>query len=242
MSDDKKRLDIEIFERKLVESRRIAVDLIESGKVFVDSKQITKPSQKVSSGQKIEVTEIPKYVSRAGLKLEGALEDFNINPNGLIVLDVGSSTGGFTDCLLQKGVKKVYAVDVGNGQFKEKLKSDVRVVLMENTDIREVNGLPDEIDLVVVDVSFISLRLVLPKVFELVKVNGIVICLVKPQFEVGKDNVGKGGIVKDENQQKQVVEEIKFFAKTLGFDILGETKSKVVGQDGNQEYLLYLKK
>lgn len=242
MLDDKNRLDIEIFERGLVESRRIATDLIESGKVFVDNKQITKPSQKVTSQQEIQITEIPKYVSRAGLKLEGALEHFDVDPEGLILLDVGSSTGGFTDCLLQRGVKRVYAVDVGNDQFKERLRGDGRVILMENTDIREVKNLSDLIDLIVVDVSFISLKYVLPNIFRLVNKGGSVICLVKPQFEVGKDNIGKGGIVKDENLQLQVVEEIKNFAKVLGFGILGEMKSNIVGQDGNQEYFLYLKK
>lgn len=239
---EKKRLDVLIFERGLTDSRRIAADLITSGKVLVNGIEIKKVSTKVSVDSKIELFELPKFVGRAGNKLEGALDEFKIDVKNKVVLDVGSSTGGFTDCVLQRGAKKVYAIDVGKEQLREKLRKDERVVVMEGTDIRDVGSLPEEIGLAVVDVSFISLRLVLPRVFDLLAEDAGAVVLVKPQFEVGKDKVGKGGIVRDENQKKQVVEEIKIFAKTLGFDIIGETKSKVVGQDGNQEYLLYFKK
>jgi len=237
----KKRADILLFEKGLVESRKIASDLIKSEKVFVNGEKISKPSKEIEEDSKIEITEIPKYVSRAGLKLEGALKEFNISVSEKVALDVGSSTGGFTDCLLQNNIKKVYAVDVGTEQLREKIKKDKRVVSIEKTDIRNLETLPEKVDLAVIDVSFISLEKVLPAILKFLKEGGEIVCLVKPQFEVGKENLGKNGIVKNDDLQKSVLEKIKNLAESLNLKILGEMESVIKGGDGNTEYLLYLK-
>jgi len=239
---NKKRLDILLFDKKLVESRKIASDLIKEGKVFVNKLKIFKPSKEVGEDDKIEITEIPKYVSRAGLKLDGALKEFKISVSDKVALDVGSSTGGFTDCLLQNGIKKVYAVDVGTDQLNYKIKADSRVVSIEKTDIRNIRELQEKVDLAVVDVSFISLEKVLPTVIKFIKDSAEIIALVKPQFEVGKENLGKGGIVKDSELQKAVVEKIKTFAQSLNLKIVEEMESPIKGGDGNTEYLLHLNK
>jgi 23S rRNA (cytidine1920-2'-O)/16S rRNA (cytidine1409-2'-O)-methyltransferase len=237
----KKRLDILLFELGFVDSRKKASDLIKEGKVFVDGVLINKPSKEFFGNEKIEITEILKYVSRAGLKLEGAYKEFNFDIKDKIAMDVGSSTGGFTDFLLQNGAKKVYAIDVGTDQLVEKLKNDSRVVSLEKTDIRKVE-LPEKIDLAVIDVSFISLEFVLPSVSKLLKENGEIITLVKPQFEVGKENISKGGIVKDEKAKIFILSKIKILAENLGLKVIGEMISPIKGGDGNEEYLLYLKK
>jgi len=237
----KKRLDILIFELGMVDSRKKASDLIKEGKVFVDSVVINKLSKEFVGTEKIEITEVLKYVSRAGLKLEGAHKEFNFDIKDKVAVDVGSSTGGFTDFLLQNGAKRVYSIDVGTGQLVDKLRNYSRVVSLEKTDIRKVE-LPEKVDLAVVDVSFISLELVLPNIINLLKENGEIIALVKPQFEVGKENIGKGGIVKDVQAKFLILEKIKNFAGKLGLKIKGEMISPITGGDGNEEYLLYLVK
>lgn len=239
---DRKRLDIILYERSLVKSRKIATDLIKHGKVTVDGEKITKASKTFDDDIKVNITDMPKFVSRAGLKLEAILEKFGINVANKTVLDVGSSTGGFTDCVLQGGAKRVYAVDVGHDQLSETLKNDKRVVSIERTDIRSLRKLPEEIDLAVIDVSFISLEKVLPSVLDFLKSHGEVIALIKPQFEVGKENLNKKGIVKTVEARNIAIEKIKKFTQTIGLKIFGEMESPISGGDGNVEYLLYLKR
>ncbi|MFA6430201.1 MAG: TlyA family RNA methyltransferase [Candidatus Paceibacterota bacterium] len=236
----KKRLDILLFELGLVDSRKKASDLIKEGKVIVDSVVINKPSKEFVGNEKIEITEVLKYVSRAGLKLEGAHKEFNFDIKDKVAVDVGSSTGGFTDFLLQNGAKRVYAIDVGTGQLVEKLRNNNKVISLEKTDIRKAE-LSEKVDLAVVDVSFISLELVLPSIIKLLKEGGEVIVLVKPQFEVGKENIGKGGIVKDEKAKKLVLEKIKRFSEDLGLRLKGEITSPIKGGDGNEEYFFIYK-
>ncbi len=240
MTEDKERLDVFIYKKGFVGSRKIASDLIKAGKVFVNGVVIVKPSKEIDINSKIEILELPKYVSRAGLKLEKALDTFDIDVKNKVVLDIGSSTGGFTDCLLQRNIQKVYAVDVGTDQLHEKIKNDEKVVSMEKTDVRNIESFPEKIDLVVVDVSFISLELVLPSIKKFLKNNGEVVVLVKPQFEVGKEKIGRGGIVKDEKDRIDVLEKMKKFCEGLGFKIEGQIESPIKGGDGNVEYLLYL--
>lgn len=240
MEEDKERLDIFIHKKGLVGSRKTASDLIKDEKVLVNSVVVTKPSKEIDINSKIEILELPKYVSRAGLKLEKALDTFNINVKNKIALDIGSSTGGFTDCLLQRSIQKVYAVDVGTDQLHEKIRNDSRVISMEQTDIRKLESLGDKVDFVVVDVSFISLELILPNIKRFLKDDGEVVVLVKPQFEVGKEKIGKGGIVKDEEDRLEVLEKIKSFCSNLGFKINGEIESPIKGGGGNLEFLLYL--
>ncbi len=233
------RLDRYLYTTGLVESRSRAKELIERGLVRVGGKIVLKPSFDVSN-QNVEILEKLKYVSRAGEKLEAALDGFGISVEGSICLDVGASTGGFTQCLLHRGAKLIYAVDVGKDQIHESLKSDSRVVSFEETDIRDFDC--DALfDFASVDVSFISLRLVLPKVFELVKPGGTIVALFKPQFEVGKGNVKKG-VVKDQRLVDKTINEIVEFSKSIGFEFKGSLKSPIKGKQGNQEYLLYLKK
>ncbi len=241
MSESKERLDIFIYKKGFVGSRKISSDLIKAGKVFVNGVVVTKPSKEIDINSEIEISELPKYVSRAGLKLEKALDTFDIDVENKVALDIGSSTGGFTDCLLQRNIQKVYAVDVGTDQLHDKIKNDERVVSMEKTDIRNIDSLPEKIDLVVIDVSFISLELILPSVRKFLKNNGEVVVLVKPQFEVGKEKIGKGGIVKNEKDKIEVLEKIKKVCDGLNFKIEGQIESPIKGGDGNVEYLLYLK-
>ncbi len=215
------------------------------GKVLVDGQVCTKPGTFISPQREIKLKgeDIP-YVSRGGLKLEAAIRHFNIDLSQKIAMDVGSSTGGFTDCLLKHGVLKVYCIDVGYGQLAWSLRNDPRVVLFEKTNIRYLQreAIPDEIDIATVDVSFISLTKVLPKVMEFLKPSGVALCLVKPQFEVGRSDVGRGGIVRDEAKRLQAVERIAGEATGLGFTVLGTFRSPLEGQKGNVEYFLYLKK
>ena len=204
----KKRLDVLMFEKGLAESREKARALIMSGIVFVDGARVDKPGSQFAEGAAIEVRgEQLRYVSRGGLKLEKALEVFPVSPQGKVCIDCGASTGGFTDCLLQNGAAKVYAVDVGYGQLAWKLRSDERVVCMERTNIRYVTpeDLPETMDMAVIDVSFISLAIVLPAVKRLIKDGAQVVCLVKPQFEAGKDKVGKKGVVREPEIHEEVL-------------------------------------
>jgi 23S rRNA (cytidine1920-2'-O)/16S rRNA (cytidine1409-2'-O)-methyltransferase len=236
------RLDILIAERKLTKSRAVATDLIKKGLVKVSGEIVTKPAKEYAPDTNIEILEQPKYVGRGGLKLEKALAEFQVNPAGLIVIDVGSSTGGFTDCLLQNGAKKVYAVDVGTDQLDPRLKSDSRVVSLEKTDIRKVTSLPEKADLAVIDVSFISLELILKSVANLLIKKGKIIALVKPQFESANIDKNKSGVVKNDLIREKVLEKIKNFCTQNDLTVLNTTKSPILGGDGNTEYLILLQK
>lgn len=239
---DKERLDKEMHARNLARSRSLASDLIKRGKVTVNGAVITKPSAEVLSSDHIEVKPDAVFVSRAGEKLSKAITEWKLPIEGLTVLDVGSSTGGFTDCLLKNGATSVIAVDVGTDQFDSVLRQDPRITLYEGTDIRSF-VLPHPADAATIDVSFISLTLVLPKVFELIKKNGFLVALVKPQFEVGKEIADKyRGVITDEHEQKKVLEKIKNTAQEIGFKVTGETTSPIEGEKGNIEFLLLLKK
>ena len=239
-----KRLDLLMVELGLAESRSKAQALIKAGNVLVDGKPAQKPGQSCTENQKIEITgEYCPYVSRGGLKLEKALRDFGVDPTGFVCSDSGASTGGFTDCLLQQGAKKVYAIDVGTDQLVDKIRNDPRVVVMEQTNIRYLtpDDLGEALDLSVVDVSFISLQLVLPAIQALLKSGrGQVVCLIKPQFEAGKENLGKKGVVRDRAVHKQVLDSFLHFVHGLGFTVLGLTYSPVRGPEGNIEFLGHL--
>lgn len=241
----KERLDKILVDLGFVRSRERAKALIMEGKVFIDGHACTKPGTFVSIDKKIELKgeEIP-YVSRGGLKLEAAIKYFSVPLDGLVAMDIGSSTGGFTDCLLQHGVKRVYCIDVGYGQLAWSLRNDPRVKLFERTNIRYLKRevIPEDIDIITVDISFISLRKVLPKIFEFLRSGGRVLALVKPQFEVGRKDVGKGGIVRDESKRLEALEAVKQEALGLGFIVLGTFRSPLEGQKGNVEYFLYLEK
>lgn len=236
------RFDILLTTKKLVKSRSVAIDLIKKGKVSINGETITKPAKDFSNPDNlsIKILELPKYVGRGGFKLEKALTEFKINPAGLIILDVGSSTGGFTDCLLQSGALKIYAVDVGTDQFDPKLKKDSRIILMEKTDIRDIKFLPEKPDLAVIDVSFISLELILPTVKNILKKDGQIVALVKPQFETPKGEKNKNGVVKTDKIRGQVLENIKNYCQKIDLKILGVTESSILGGSGNKEYLIWL--
>ena len=241
----KKRLDILLVERGLCPSREKAKAVIMAGQVYVNGQKEDKAGTSFDESVPIEVRgETLRYVSRGGLKLEKAMAVFPINLKESVCLDVGASTGGFTDCMLQNGAGKVYAIDVGRGQLDWSLRNDPRVVCMEKTNIRYVK--PEDIgesaDFCSIDVSFISLTKVLPVVHTLLKGDGQVVCLIKPQFEAGREKVGKKGVVRDPQVHLEVAQNVIAFAKTAGFEILGLTYSPVKGPEGNIEYLLYLKK
>ena len=241
----KVRLDQLIFDLGLTESRERAKTTVMSGLVFVDGKRIDKPGTQVSPDSKIEVkgSAIP-YVSRGGLKLEKALKVFHIDPTGMHCIDCGASTGGFTDVLLKNGADKVFAVDVGYGQLAWSLRQDERVVNMERTNIRHISPeqIPEALDLAVADLSFISLKLVLPAISSVLKDKAELVCLIKPQFEAGKDEVGKKGVVRDESVHLAVIESILDFVPTIGLTVLGLDYSPIKGPEGNIEYLCYMKK
>lgn len=231
-----------MVEKKIVRSRSSAADLIKNSKVLVDGEIVTKPAKDFPDTVTITITEQPKYVGRGGFKLEKALMEFKINPAGLTVLDVGSSTGGFTDCLLQSGANKIYAVDVGTDQFDSKLKGDSRVILMEKTDIRSIKSLPEKIDLAVIDVSFISLELILEKVADLLIPHGKIIALIKPQFETAKESKNKSGIVKNDTIREKVLKKIKSFTLKINLLTINTIESPILGGSGNKEYLILLQK
>lgn len=237
-----KRLDIAVLETGAERSRERAAEMIRSGLVFVDGRLIDKPGREVAPGADIEIHGGLKYVGRGGFKLEKALRTFPINLAGRVCLDIGASTGGFTDCMLQNGASKVYAVDVGTGQLDKRLCADPRVVNFEKTDIREFppEKLIPKPDFFSADVSFISLRLVLPHALYLLKSGGQAVCLIKPQFEAGREAVGKNGVVHDPADHRRVLVEIGDFAGKLGFSLEGIDFSPIQGQQGNIEYLLYL--
>ncbi len=236
------RLDVYLTENGLCKSRTAAQSLIKSGGVSVNGKPCEKPSYEVADSDSVEVTgEQLRYVGRGGLKLEGALKVFSLDISGMVCLDIGSSTGGFTDCMLQNGAAKVYAVDVGTDQLHEKLRKDARVISMEKTDIRTAE-LPEAVDFVGTDVSFISLKAVIPHIDRLLKSGGRAVALIKPQFEAGRSALNKKGIVKDEKTRRRVVEDITEFAQQCGFRVAGIADSPIHGGDGNIEYLMCIEK
>lgn len=241
----KERLDQLMFRRGLCDSREAAKRLVLAGEVRVEGHEGNlKPGLKVDDEAGIEVRNRPKYVSRGGLKLEGALDAFAIEVEGKIVIDAGASTGGFTDCVLQRGAAKVHAYDVGTNQLAWKLRSDPRVVSREGFNLRHLqpSDLPEPVDLVVVDVSFISLTLILGPVFGVLKPEGDVICLIKPQFELKKEQIGRGGIVRDSALHEEAVEKIRgHVTGTLGKRWRGVVPSPISGTDGNTEFLAWLK-
>lgn len=240
----KQRLDVLLCEKGFVQSRERAKALIENGQVLVSGKPAKKAGQSVEETVQIEITgEQNPYVSRGGLKLDKAIKVFGITLSGAVAMDIGASTGGFTQCMLINGATKVYAVDVGTDQLHESLKEDARVINMEKTNIRNL-ALSDVelLDFISVDVSFISLKLVLPKVAEFLKADGKAIVLIKPQFEAGKQHLNKKGVVKDKKVHLSVVRETAEFAKSLGLGILGLDFSPIRGPEGNIEYLLYVHK
>ena len=241
----KKRLDILLFEQGFADSREKAKRLIMSGIVYVDNIKEDKAGSTFSEDAVIEVRgKTMKYVSRGGLKLEKAMQNFDITLDGTVCMDVGASTGGFTDCMLQNGAVKVYSVDVGHGQLDWKLRNDERVICMEKTNIRYVTpaDIDDILDFASIDVSFISLTKVLTPVRELLKEDGEVVCLVKPQFEAGREKVGKKGVVRDKSVHKDVIREVIAYASANGYRILDLDFSPVKGPEGNIEYLLHLRK
>jgi 23S rRNA (cytidine1920-2'-O)/16S rRNA (cytidine1409-2'-O)-methyltransferase len=238
----KVRVDRLILDRGFVESREKGQAIILAGNVLVNGQKVEKAGALVPEDADIRILGEPMpYVSRGGLKLEAALREFKITVTGRTAIDVGASTGGFTDCLLQHGCRNVYAVDVGYGQLAWKLRQDPRVISIERTNIREINPalIPELLDIAVIDASFISLEKVIPPVLPFLARDSEIIALIKPQFEVGKGQVGKGGIVRDETARKAVVERIVEFVREQGLEIKGVMPSPITGQDGNIEYLLY---
>lgn len=241
----KKRLDILVFERGFAESREKAKAIIMAGQVYVNNQKADKCGVAYDDSLPIEVRGMAqKYVSRGGYKLEKAMSEFPITLENKITMDIGASTGGFTDCMLQNGAKKVYSVDVGYGQLAWKLRNDSRVVNLERTNMRYVTKeqISDEIDFFSVDVSFISLKLILPAARDLLTSDGEAVCLIKPQFEAGRELVGKNGVVRDKNVHIQVVHSIIDFCLDNGFSVLGLSFSPIKGPQGNIEYLIYIKK
>jgi 23S rRNA (cytidine1920-2'-O)/16S rRNA (cytidine1409-2'-O)-methyltransferase len=255
----KERLDKLLFSKGLAESREKAKVLILEGKVLVDGQKITKAGTSVNESCTITIKEELPFVSRGGIKLDAALAFFSLSVTDAIIMDVGSSTGGFTDCLLKRGAGKVYCIDVGYGQLAWSLRTDQRVVLMERVNVRYLDRIIEEqrkvfddskfedlvqsrIDLAVIDVSFISLKKVIPAVVGFLKNSGSILALIKPQFEIGKGEVGKGGIVRDENSRLKTVEEVREASESLDLQTIGFFESPLPGQKGNIEYFLYMKR
>ena len=242
---EKTRLDAALVERGLCTGRDRAKGVIMAGQVYVNRQKADKPGMTVSPQDEIELRgDQLAYVSRGGLKLEKAIKEFDLRLQDLICADIGASTGGFTDCMLQNGAARVYAIDVGYGQLAWKLRCDARVVNLERTNIRHVTGeqVPEPLDFASVDVSFISLKLVLPVLKELLKAGGEAVCLIKPQFEAGRELVGKKGVVREESTHIMVVEKALNYARENGFTPMHLTFSPVKGPEGNIEYLMHLKK
>ncbi len=241
----KDRLDKIMVDREIVKSRDRAKALIMAGHVLVDNRQESKAGALIDINAVVALREndIP-FVSRGGVKLEGALVFFKVDPENKIVMDIGSSTGGFTDCVLKRGAVRVYAIDVGYGQLDWTLRNDPRVILHEKTNIRhlESDRIPELIDLVVIDVSFISLTQVLPRVLDFLDHEGDVLALVKPQFEVGKGMVEKGGVIRDELKRRSAVQKVSAFSEASGFMVMGDYESPLPGQKGNREYFIHLRR
>jgi 23S rRNA (cytidine1920-2'-O)/16S rRNA (cytidine1409-2'-O)-methyltransferase len=240
MVDGRRRLDQALVERGLVASRQRAQAMVRAGLIRVGGAAADRPDQLISADQRLEVTGAAGYASRGGDKLAAALDAFKLDPGGRTCLDVGASTGGFTDVLLQRGAARVMAVDVGYGQLAWRLRQDPRVIVLDRVNIRQLEQLPAPADLAVIDVAFISLRLVLPRVRDLLRPPREVLALVKPQFEVGKGAVGKGGIVRDAEQHAHVLSELSRFAQETGFTVIGQMPSPLLGAKGNREFFLHL--
>ncbi len=241
----KVRLDKYLFDTGFAESIESARALIMSGRVLVNGQKIDKAGALIEAGSDIRIIgEDIKYVSRGGIKLEKALLEFKTDVKDKVCLDIGASTGGFTDCLLQSGAKKVYAVDVGYGILAWKLRNDPRIVNIEKTNIRYLDKslIKERADIITIDVSFISLTMVIPSAIDLLMPQGIIIALIKPQFELGKEDVEKGGVVKDEKKHEKAIEKIKGFAISLGLEIKGVIESPILGQKGNMEFLICMVK
>jgi 23S rRNA (cytidine1920-2'-O)/16S rRNA (cytidine1409-2'-O)-methyltransferase len=236
----KQRLDALLHDRGLVESREQGRRLIIAGEVSVNGRTMTKPGSALTGDEEIQLASRPPFVSRAGLKLQAALDRFGIDVTGQVVADIGASTGGFTDCLLQRGAARVYAVDVGYGQLAWKLRQDPRVVVMERVNARNLEHLPEPVDLATFDVSFISLELVVPPMLRLLKTEATLVILVKPQFEAGRSQIGKGGVIKDPEVHRAVLLRILGWARTQGIAVLGLVSSPIKGPAGNREFLAHL--
>ncbi len=242
---EKKRADIVLYEKGLVESREKAKRFIMEGAVYIGSRRIDKPGEKISVDAPIEIKKNPlPYVSRGGLKLEKAIKSFNIDFKDKVAMDIGASTGGFTDCMLQHGARKVYALDVGYGQLDWKLRKDSRVIVKERINIRYVTkeDIEDVFDFITIDVSFISLKLVLPVAKELLSDSGYIVALIKPQFEAGPEKVGKKGIVRDKEIHIEVIKAIKQFCNSIDLNMIGFDYSPITGSTGNIEFLSYISK
>lgn len=241
---NKKRLDIILFEKGFTDSREKAKTLIMSGCVYVDNQKADKPGTTYNDDVKIEVRDrLNPFVSRGGLKLNKAIKAFELSLDNKVAMDIGASTGGFTDCMLQNGAKKVYSVDVGYGQLDWKLRNDSRVINLERTNIRYIDKdlIKEKIEFLSIDVSFISLKLVLPVAKELMADNALGVCLIKPQFEAGREKVSKNGVVKDSKVHKEVIEKIVSFSNELGLKVLNLDFSPIKGPKGNIEYLMLIK-
>ncbi|WP_066873056.1 TlyA family RNA methyltransferase [Clostridium mediterraneense] len=245
MAKKKERLDVILVDKGFFESREQAKRSIMAGEIFVDDKRVDKAGEKIDIEANIEFKGSKQpYVSRGGFKLEKAINSFGIDINGSICMDIGASTGGFTDCMLQNGASKVYSIDVGYGQFAWKLRTDPRVVCLERTNVRYVTDeqVPDKCDFASIDVSFISLTTIMPAVMNLLKEDGEVMALIKPQFEAGKGKVGKKGVVREPEIHKEVIEKIVNYALSNNLNILNIDFSPIKGPEGNIEYLIYLRK
>ena len=241
----KVRADVLLTQRGLAPSRARAQALILAGKVFTGDRRIDKSGETLDEAAPVEVREPDHpYVSRGGVKLAGALDAFGYDPVGKVVADFGASTGGFTDCLLQRGASKLFAIDVGYGQLHDKLRQDGRVVAMERTNARHLKrgDLPEPLDLVVIDASFIGLEKLLPAAHALLSTGGEVLALVKPQFQVGQDKVGKGGVVRDPNLRREAIASLVAEAHRLGFELIAEVDSVITGPKGNQETFIWLRR
>ena len=242
---EKLRLDVAVYERGFAETREKAKAMIMAGSVYLNGQKALKGGVNIKETDVIEVRgAVNPFVSRGGLKLDKAMKSFGLDLTENICMDIGASTGGFTDCMLTNGAKKVYAIDVGYGQLAWKLRCDERVVNLERTNFRYVTReqVPDEVDFASVDVSFISLKLILPVMHTLLKDGGRSVCLIKPQFEAGKENIGKKGVVRDKSVHEAVVENITTFAAENGFKVLGVDFSPIKGPEGNIEYLMFIEK
>ena len=241
----KRRLDQYLVDQGLVKTRSMAQSMIMAGEVYVNGQKAAKAGEMIKGDETIDIkSKSAKFVSRGGLKLDKAIKAFDIKLDGCICMDIGASTGGFTDCMLQNGAKKVYSIDVGYGQLAWKLRGDERVVNMERTNFRYVTKeqIPDEIDFFSVDVSFISLKLILPPAYDLLKNGGRAVCLIKPQFEAGREKVGKKGVVRDKKVHIEVIENVLSFTREIGFSVVGLDFSPIKGPEGNIEYLMYISK
>jgi len=239
----KQRLDVLLTQKGLAESRQKAQGIIMSGNVYVGGQMVDKSGTMIPIDAEVTVKgKSCPYVSRGGIKLQGALDGFSIGVEGKTILDIGASTGGFTDCLLQRGAKKIYAVDVGYGQLDWRLRNDERVVVRDRTNARYLTGedFPEKMDLIVIDVSFISLRKILPVTVEMLREKGEVVALVKPQFEVGREDVGKKGVVRDPQKHKSAIESVLDAAEKLGYSCSGISRSAITGPAGNIEFFVRL--